>query len=286
MMATILNIGKRLESIVELCPNTKVIADIGCDHGYVACELVLESKAQTVIATDKSKECLNKAIVLADSINITPFISFRDSDSFNAITKYDKVDFAVIAGMGGEEIVKILQKKPKKLYNFLFQPMTDTIYLRQYLIQNGFQIQVDKLVKESGKYYDIITTTKGKNKLADLEVFFGKTNFTDNYELFYEYLTERQKKLLDFKAEVGDLSSKLATELEYVNSAISLFESSQDSYSSSAKVDDARFVETTKFESDGTSSNILDGEEGGAEPQNQNNNSNSKDDSTQKGRKN
>lgn len=227
-MASILNIGERLEAIVDLCPMAKKIADIGCDHGYVTCELILQSKAEMVIASEKSLDCLNKAVTLADSINIMPFISFRQGDGFDAITKYDKLDCAVIAGMGGKEIIKILSKKPKKLFNFVLQPQSDVILLRQYLIQNKFNIVVDKLVKDGDKFYNVIKVTKGKCNLADLELYFGKTNFTDNYVVFYEYLTMRQKKLLDFKAEVGGLGSKLQQELDYVNAAISLFETSTE----------------------------------------------------------
>lgn len=227
-MASILNIGERLEAIVDLCPTTKKIADIGCDHGYVSCELILQNKAEMVIASEKSVACLNKAVALADSINIMPFISFRQGDGFEAITKYDKLNCAVIAGMGGLEIIKILKNRPKKLFDFVLQPQSDVILLRKYLIDNKFNILVDKLVKEGDKYYNVIRVTKGKCNLADLELYFGKTNFTDNYVVFYEYLTMRQKKLLDFKAELGGLSNNLQQELDYVNSAISLFETSSD----------------------------------------------------------
>lgn len=181
-----------------------------------------------VIASEKSVACLNKAVALADSINIMPFISFRQGDGFEAITKYDKLNCAVIAGMGGLEIIKILKNRPKKLFDFVLQPQSDVILLRKYLIDNKFNILVDKLVKEGDKYYNVIRVTKGKCNLADLELYFGKTNFTDNYVVFYEYLTMRQKKLLDFKAELGGLSNNLQQELDYVNSAISLFETSSD----------------------------------------------------------
>lgn len=223
-MATLLNIGSRLEAIVDLCPSAKVIADIGCDHGYVAAELVVQEKADMVIATEKSQECLNKAILLADSLNISPFVSFRLGDGFAALTKHDKVKCAVIAGMGGAEIIKILMNKPKHLYDFVLQPMKDAPMLRNYLIQNGFKIVVDKLVKEDDKYYDVILVTKGKCELADLEIYFGKTNFSDNYELFYEYLSARQKKLLDLKASVGELRAKLEQELRFIEQALALYE--------------------------------------------------------------
>lgn len=226
-MASILHLGKRLESIVELCPQTKVIADIGCDHGYVTAELVLENKANMVIATDKSASCLNKAISLADSINITQFISFREGSGFDPITKYDKIDCAVIAGMGGSEIIDILQKKPKKLYDFVLQPMKDVQELRYYLVQNKFKIVVDIMVKENDKFYNIICTTKGRDKLDDLEIMFGRTNFTDNQTVLMEYLIERKSKLLDFKSKAGELGAKLQTELEYVEHAIAMLEAEQ-----------------------------------------------------------
>ena len=50
-MASVLNIGPRLETVVDLCPRAKIIADIGCDHGYVTAELVLQNKSDMVIAT-------------------------------------------------------------------------------------------------------------------------------------------------------------------------------------------------------------------------------------------
>ena len=228
-MASVLNLGERLEAVVELCPQSHKVADIGCDHGFVSAELILEDKAEYVVATEKSEECLNKAILLADAINISDFISFRQGDGINALTKYDKIDCAIIAGMGGQEIINILEERPHRLYDFVLQPMKDAPMLRAYLMQSGFRILVDKLVKENGKFYDVIATTHGWEELADLEIYFGKTNFTENYEIFYEYLTEKQKKLLDLKANVGELSKKMQAELDSVEEALKLFENNQDS---------------------------------------------------------
>ena len=118
-MATILKMDKRLETIVGLCDKNKVIADIGCDHGLVTAELILEEIADTVIATEISADCLNKAIMLANRINIWPYVSFRECDGFKLVTKYDKVNQAVIAGLGGKKMIEILEHKPKNLHNFV-----------------------------------------------------------------------------------------------------------------------------------------------------------------------
>ncbi|MBQ0017338.1 MAG: SAM-dependent methyltransferase, partial [Clostridiales bacterium] len=132
-MATILNLDKRLETIVELCDEHGVIADIGCDHGLVMAELILEGKAENVVATEISKECLNKAIVLANKTNILSYVSFRECDGFKQVSKYDKVEQAVIAGMGGQKIIDILEGKPRRLWDFVLEPQSDVYELRQYL---------------------------------------------------------------------------------------------------------------------------------------------------------
>ena len=227
-MASVLNIGPRLEAVVELCPNAKIIADIGCDHGLVTAELILENKTDMVIATEKSEQCLNKAVLLVDSINISPFVSFRKGDGFSAITKHDRVNVAIIAGMGGDEIIHILDNKPKRLFNFILQPMKDVQRLRYYLMTHGYRFLVDKLVKEDDKYYTVMSVTRGVEQLSDLEIYFGKSNFTDSYEVFYEYLTMRQKQLADFKAKVGQLASKLQQEYNNIQVALKLFEDNAD----------------------------------------------------------
>ena len=226
-MASILKIGERLSKIVDLCPNnSKVVADIGCDHGFVSAELILENKAKQVIATEVSEKCIMKAVKLADEINITPFLSFRIGDGFAPITKYDKIDFCVIAGLGGLEIIEILKKRPKGLYNFVLQPMNKVYELRKYLVKNRFHIDIDVMVYENGKYYNIIRVEHGNNDLADIELFFGRSNFNSkNFQLFYDYLQIRHKELLKLKEANGDvLSDKTEKELEMVEQAINLFE--------------------------------------------------------------
>ena len=221
-MASILKIGKRLATVVDLCPSCEVVADIGCDHGYVSCELVLENKARMVIATDKSEQCLMKAVSLADQINILPFLSFRVGDGFGPITKHDKIGCAIIAGMGGLEIIEILKHKPKKLYNFVLQPQNNVLELRHYLIDNGFKIETDKLVYDDKKFYNVLKVTKGKNKLADIEVFFGKSNFKENSKVFKAYLIERKNDLTRLMAQAGGLAQKSRQELAFVNQALAM----------------------------------------------------------------
>lgn len=227
-MSTILNLDKRLETIVSLCDKHKVIADIGCDHGLVTAELILQEKAERVVSTEISPECLNKAINLANKINILPFISFRECDGFKLVTKYDKVNQAVIAGMGGKKIIEIMEHKPKKLWNFVLQPMSEVVELRRYLLAHHYRFIIDKLIYQDGKYYNVIKVGKGKQKMSELELQFGFSNFRENYEVLFKYLKEKQAKLTTLKERFGLLNDENEQLLIYVNEALALFEPKPD----------------------------------------------------------
>ena len=219
-MSTLLNLSTRLENIVSLCDSVSTIADIGCDHGYVSAELILSNKCDRVIATDISEPSLNKAIRFCDSLNINNYISFRQGDGFNVIYKSDKVKQAVIAGMGGMEIIKILEEKQIKLKNFVLQPMRDVIKLREYLIDNHYKILFDYLVYEDGIYYNIIKVTKGSNNLKPLEIYFGKDNFDWNTEVFKNYLLSEKHKLEELNQKLNGLTKNNESHLIYINAAL------------------------------------------------------------------
>ena len=219
-MSTLLNLSNRLEAIVKLCDNYKTIADIGCDHGYVTAELVLSNKCEKVIATDISRNSLYKAIRFCDSLNINSYVSFREGDGFKVIYKNDKVKQAVIAGMGGMEIINILENKNIKLKNFIFQPMRDVVKLREYLIRNKYKILNDFIVYDDGIFYNIIKVTKGRTKLRPLELYFGKDNFEENRDVFKMYLNSEKNKLLELENKVGGLTSTNSSHLAYVEAAL------------------------------------------------------------------
>jgi len=223
-MSTLLNLSTRLENIVSLCDSVKCIADIGCDHGYVSAELILSNKCDKVIATDISGRSLDKAIRFCDSLNINSYISFREGDGFKVIYKDDKVKQAVISGMGGMEIIHILESNPFKLKNFVLQPMRDTIKLREYLIENKYKIVKDYLVFDDGIFYNVIKVTKGRTNLKPLEVYFGKDNFESNTEIFKEYLLSEKQKLTLISEKIDGLTKNNKAHLLYVNAALTYLE--------------------------------------------------------------
>ena len=128
-------LSKRIKTLINECKEAEVWADIGCDHGYVTLELIKQNKAKKVIATDIHAESLGKTKKLLAKHNLQNFADYYVGDGFNAIPENDriKINSCIIAGMGGNEIMKILSIfKPQKL---VLQPMRNEKELRNFLTE-------------------------------------------------------------------------------------------------------------------------------------------------------
>lgn len=148
---------KRLEAIAgEILP-CKVFADIGCDHGIIGLYAVKNHLADKVCECDIGEECLFKARSL-----IGDGASYFCGDGFAPLTaKGILPDQAVIAGMGGELIIKILEKRQNNP-RLILGAQKNPDKLRAYLIDSGYAIVKDYKVYDAGKFYDIIVAEEGK----------------------------------------------------------------------------------------------------------------------------
>lgn len=178
---------KRINEILSFVRPCKVFADIGCDHGKIAIAALKSGKCGKVIASDISVKSLQKAIDGAESEGAEG-IEFVVSDGFKDIK--DEVDQAVVAGMGGEEIIKILsdaRSMPKRL---ILQPMKSAEKLRRFLISSAFNVECDRLFFDGEKYYDLIVADRlvPVYRYGEEEYRWGRDNDGDNPD-FVRFLT-------------------------------------------------------------------------------------------------
>lgn len=188
-------LSKRIEALILSLEKCHTLADIGCDHGYIAVEAIKRGIAKKVIATDLNKKPIEKAILLAQKENVTDRIDFLVGDGFEPIT--EKIDQAIVAGIGGELICRILENANRKLYDVLLilQPMKDTEMLRKWLFGNSFEIIEEVIIKEKQKYYVIIKAKKAqKVYYSDVDIYVGRHILKKN-PISYEYLLKQKDKL-------------------------------------------------------------------------------------------
>lgn len=171
----------RLNAVRSLVTPVEIFADVGCDHGYIA-RYAHEIGCKTVIASDISEVSVEKAKRALRGCNGVITVC---SDGFDRIE--EKVDLAVISGMGGRKIMEILDRAKNLPTSLILGPQHDVSALREYLVDIGYAFDADFLVEENGKYYDIMRVRKGEQ---------AKLTFTQlNYGVFY---TQRNETLLKF----------------------------------------------------------------------------------------
>lgn len=193
---TNIEVGARLKSIINLVSN-KVVIDVGTDHGKVGAELLNTGIANKVYFTDISSKSLNKAQMLVDKLGLSDRAEFVVCDGLTGFEAIEPCDI-IIAGMGGEEIVKILKESKinSSVDTFILQPQKNIYKVRAYLVDNGFRIIKDFVVKDNKQFYFVIKAVKGKDRLSELELYFGRTNLQEKSNDFLEYL-DMQRKLFD-----------------------------------------------------------------------------------------
>lgn len=185
--------NKRLKALfdeaVKLAKND-IVADVGADHGYLSAMLKKSDKFQKVIATDISAPSLEKTKTLAKSLNLD--IDCRVGDGLMVA---QDATMACICGMGGYEIIKIMQKQPgaKK---FVFQPVQNAKELRLYLLKKRYKIVSDFVIEDKGKFYNIISVcSNGLNFYSKSAKLLGRDNLKTLSPDFVCYLQNQVNKL-------------------------------------------------------------------------------------------
>ena len=159
--------GGRLFTVCSMLVNAKTVADVGCDHAYVAKYCAESGAFEHIIASDISESCLKKAIALLRGYDNVSFVCC-DGIAYDC-------DEAVISGMGGMLVCDILREATCKPQTVIVCPHRDAATVRKTLLELGYGIDRDVAVEENGKYYGVIRATLdgGARNLSELQLLFG-----------------------------------------------------------------------------------------------------------------
>lgn len=194
----------RIDILAEAAGECDVFADVGCDHGYLTERMLKTGACRKAYASDISEKCLKKAeILLADYIKAGKAFTVVS----DGLEKLPPCDVAVIAGMGGEEIIGILsravnarKKLPQKM---VLQPMKNADKVRRFVVKNGYAVTCDRVYYVKDKYYFVIVCTEGHDELTEEEAEFGRTNVKEKPKDFLRFIKEETEKLKESAVKNG-----------------------------------------------------------------------------------
>lgn len=185
----------RLHMLARLVPEGCRLTDVGTDHGYLPVALLQQGRITAAIASDIGAEPLEHARRTAMQYGVDG-MDFRLCAGLSGVAP-EETDVIVIAGMGGETIISILQDAPWTAdgqHRLLLQPMTKAAALRRWLADNGYTFTDEHLVEDKGRIYPILCVKGGVFRpLTEAEALCGVLLADD--PLYAAYLTEHIIKL-------------------------------------------------------------------------------------------
>lgn len=153
-------LDNRLKMCADMISGKGIVCDVGTDHALLAAYLITNGKCEKVIASDINEGPLESAGKTVEKYGISGKVDLVLSDGMKNVNG-EGVSDIVIAGMGGETIVKILSECQFDLngIRLILQPMTKAEILRKWLFMYGFSVISEKGVAVGEKLYTVITAT-------------------------------------------------------------------------------------------------------------------------------
>ncbi len=207
-------ITPRLECILKHVKG-KTVSDIGTDHAYIPIRLILDGICEKVIASDIKQGPVNAAKRHIEKYSLSDKIEVRLGGGLSVLEKYE-ADEIIIAGMGGEMIVKILTDDEDKAKNsrLILQPMNSQHELRRFLLCNGYEINFEDLAQEGFKVYNIIIAVQGNPKPFEDDFDFHIPPYLLSHPLIDKFL---DKKTREFKKIISGNEKATVKNEEIIN---------------------------------------------------------------------
>ena len=236
-----MELSKRLQAVADLISEGMTVADIGTDHGYIPVYLLNTGKSPKVIAMDVKKGPLDRAKEHLAQLLEQGEAQTRLSDGLKQLLP-GEVECAVIAGMGGGLVIRILQASPEvtaSLKECILQPQSEISKVRAFLLQEGFSIIREDMVEEDGKYYPmmkVIPPQAFEKNLTTMwkeeELQYGKLLLDMKHPVLKEFLLRekgiRERLLEEFSKQQGERleqrSREIRQELELIEASLDRYE--------------------------------------------------------------
>jgi tRNA (adenine22-N1)-methyltransferase len=167
----------RLERVAAHVPAGARLADIGSDHGYLPVALMRRGAITAAVAGEVALTPFAAAERTVRENGLDPHIAVRLANGLAAIQPQDQITAISICGMGGETIRDILDSGRAHLSGeelLILQPNGGEQPLRQWLMDNGYRIVCEELLRENRFDYEIIVAEHaGPVTYSPEELYFG-----------------------------------------------------------------------------------------------------------------
>ena len=187
-------LSKRLTFILKFIPPyADVFYDLCCDHGYLGIAVAHTYSYSSVNLIDQIPSIMEKVSnkIKGSYIPTKTKITSTCLDARKIRIKNDGINVVSIAGIGGELTIKIIDSLLLQLKStdILVLSAHNNIHkLRQYLINNNFNLVKEGLVKDNGKFYEVLVLRYRKSQKSNIGlVFCNSDDLSSNIDVLGYY---------------------------------------------------------------------------------------------------
>ncbi|WP_295473284.1 class I SAM-dependent methyltransferase [uncultured Pseudomonas sp.] len=199
-------LSQRLERVAAHVPAGARLADIGSDHAQLPVALVARGQVLAAIAGDAAAMPCQAARQCVEEHELQARIEVRLANGLAAIAPEDDITAISLCGMGGETIRDILAAGRQRLTGrerLIMQPNGGEQPLRQWLMDNGYRIVEEEVLREHRYDYEIIVAeASGPVSYSPRELYFGPLQLQARTPAFItkwqRVLRQRQQTLHNF----------------------------------------------------------------------------------------
>ena len=202
-----------------------IAADIGADHGKLMIALFEGGIVTHGYAVENKKGPYGRLLKALQERNLEEDIVPLFSDGIKDLP--ESVHTVIIAGMGGNNIIDILKKYPKKteqITTLIIDAHTAIPKVRREISNMGFVIADEKMVREDDIFYEIIKFIKAdKAMYGDKDIEFGPILRNEKSATFKEKYQSRISeidKLLKSNNLPKERVNELSKEKERIQSIL------------------------------------------------------------------
>ena len=177
-------------------------ADIGCDHGKLSAALAGSGRCPLVLACDLRPGPLEKA-----RVTCAPYgdkVQFRLGSGLQVLAPGEAEEI-IIAGMGAETIIEILEAAPWVFdgrYNLVLVPATKHSILRRWLARRGFALKAETLCQAAGRWYAVMNA-QYTGAPCEPDGLYCLTGLTQGQPGCADYYASQNAKLKKYRRRKG-----------------------------------------------------------------------------------
>jgi len=178
----------RLERVAVHVPAGARLADIGSDHAYLPVALMRRGVVAAAVAGEVALTPFCAAERTVRENRLESLISVRLANGLAAIEPGDGITAISLCGMGGETIRDILERDKARLggqERLILQPNGGEQPLRLWLMENGYRILCEEVLRENCFDYEIIVAERtGPVAYSAQELYFGPLQMQERSPAF------------------------------------------------------------------------------------------------------